>query len=67
MSPVSSSADGELGPVTDCAHPYALIAAGGTRWSLELDASRLPGDAEVAISVLDRAGNVSSVRRFSLR
>jgi hypothetical protein len=59
--------DGELGPVTDCAHPYALIAAGGTRWSLELDASRLPGDAEVAISVLDRAGNVSSVRRFSLR
>lgn len=59
--------DGEHGPVTDCAHPYALIAAGRARWSLELDASRLPTDAHVTIRALDRAGNVSSVRRFSLR
>ena len=59
--------DGELGPVTDCAHPYALIAAGGTRWSLELDASHLPGDVEAAIWALDRAGNPSSVRRFAVR
>ena len=27
--------DGNLGPVSDCAHPYALIAAGGTSWSLD--------------------------------
>jgi hypothetical protein len=60
-------ADGELGPVSDCAHPYALIAAGGTRWSLELEAVRLPEDAEAAIWALDRAGNTSSVRRFAVR
>jgi hypothetical protein len=59
--------DGELGPVSDCAHPYALIAAGGTRWSLELEAVRLPEDAEAAIWALDRAGNTSSVRRFAVR
>jgi hypothetical protein len=60
-------ADGELGPVSDCAHPYALIASGGTRWSLEVEADRLPQDAEAAIWALDRAGNVSSVRRFAVR
>ena len=59
--------DGNLGPVSDCAHPYALIASGGTSWSLDLDAVRLPDDAEVAIWALDRAGNVSSVRRFAVR
>ena len=59
--------DGEFGPVADCAHPYALIAAGGTHWSLELEAVRLPGDAEATIWALDRAGNVSSVRRFAVR
>lgn len=60
-------ADGEFGPVTDCAHPYALIAAGGTRWSLDLEAARLPKDAEAAIWALDRAGSMSSVRRFAVR
>jgi hypothetical protein len=59
--------DAKLGPVTDCAHPYALIAAGGGRWSLDLQAARLPNDAEAAIWALDRAGNVSSVRRFAVR
>ena len=59
--------DGNLGPVSTCAHPYALIAAGGTSWSLELDGRRLPEDAEAAIWALDRAGNVSSVRRFAVR
>jgi hypothetical protein len=59
--------DGELGPVSDCAHPYALIAAGATRWSLKLDALRLPEDAEATIWALDRAGNTSSVRRFAVR
>jgi hypothetical protein len=59
--------DGKLGPVTDCAHPYGLIAAGGTRWSLELEASRLPEDAEATIWALDRAGNTSSMRRFAVR
>jgi hypothetical protein len=55
--------DGELGPVSDCAHPYALIAAGGRHWSLDVEAGRLPKDAEAAIWALDQAGNVSSVRR----
>jgi hypothetical protein len=59
--------DSELGPVTDCAHPYALIAAGGARWSLELEAVRLPEDAEASIWALDRAGNTSSMRRFAVR
>ena len=59
--------DGERGPVSDCAHPYALIAAGGTRWSLELDASHLPEDVEAAIWALDRAGNTSPARRFAVR
>ena len=58
--------DGKLGPVSDCAHPYALIAAGGTSWSLDVDAARLPDDAEAAIWALDRAGNMSAVRRFAV-
>ncbi len=59
--------DGEFGPVTGCAHPYAVIASGGRRWSLELQAARLPNDAEAAIWALDRAGSVSSVRHFAVR
>jgi hypothetical protein len=59
--------DGKLGPVSDCAHPYALIAAGNTGWSVELEAVRLPNDAEAAIWAVDRAGNLSSVRRFAVR
>jgi hypothetical protein len=60
--------DGELGPGTDCAHPYTLIAAGGARWSLELEAVRLPEDAEAAIWALDRAGNMKlgAARRGSV-
>ena len=59
-------ADGEFGPVADCAHPYALIAAGAAHWSLQVEASRLPKDAEVAIWALDRAGNMSAVRAFAI-
>ena len=59
-------ADGEFGPVADCAHPYALIAAGAAHWSLQLEASRLPKDAEAAIWALDRAGNMSAVRTFAI-
>ena len=59
-------ADGELGPVADCAHPYALIAAGAAHWSLQLEASRPPKHAEVAIWALDRAGNMSAVRAFAI-
>lgn len=56
--------DGALGPVTGCAHPYALIAPGPRRWSLGLDALGLPGDAEAVIWAIDRAGNVSAGRRL---
>jgi hypothetical protein len=59
--------DGDLGPVTDCAHPYALVATGGARWSLNLSAAGLPRDTRVAVSALDRAGNLSRVRGFSPR
>ena len=59
-------ADGEFGPVADCAHRYALIAAGAAHWSLQVEASRLPKDAEVAIWALDRAGNMSALRTFAI-
>jgi hypothetical protein len=34
---------------------------------LELEAFRLPEDVEATIWTLDRAGNMSSMRRFAVR